>query len=111
MALAPAPVELPGSFFVLEYDRDDKVYILHVDDEDGSSYNLGDNIPYLMMRFRLWGCQDAGNRTIDMVREFGAAQCIPGQDRVIALFDRDKTELDVFSKERQDADVGTYIHL
>lgn len=109
MAVAPLPTELPGEFFVLEWNRDLECYILHVDDGDGSSYNMGDEVSHLMLRFRLWGYEDIGNRTIDMAREFGAAQCIPDQNRVIALFDRTKGEVDVFEKEKRHA--RSYAHL
>ena len=58
---------------------------------------------------RLWGIKELGDRTIDLAREFGAAQCIFNPERVVALFDRDKTQIDVFSKEREN--VKTYSHL
>lgn len=88
MALARLPKELPGRFFVLQWDRDAEVFRLFLDDLDNSNYNLGGDIPKVMMRMRVWGIEDLGNRTIDLAKEFGSAQCIFTQNRVIALFDR-----------------------
>lgn len=89
MARAPLPDELPGTFFVLEWDRACECYILHIDDKDGSSYNLGSVIEIVMMRFRVWGFPRIGNRAIDAAREFGVVQVLPKEDRIINLIDRD----------------------
>ena len=89
MARAPLPDELPGTFFVLEWDRARECFILHIDDEDGSSYNLGNVIETVMMRFRIWGLPRIGNRAIDAAREFGVVQVLPEEDRIINLINRD----------------------
>jgi hypothetical protein len=85
----PLPLELPGEFFVLQYDRLYERFVLIVDDEDRSSYNLHGDIPAIMGYFKRWGLEEVGNRAIDTAREFGAAQAIPSDGRVIALCNRD----------------------
>lgn len=101
MSKAPLPEQLPGDFFVLVWDRDREVFILHVDDADRSSYMLGGEVPKLMLQFRLWGYADIGNRSIDMAKEFGAVQTIPEQNRTIALFNRDKNLATQLFKEEE----------
>ena len=88
MAKAPLPVQLPGEFFVLEWNKLRETFILHVDDAEKSSYNLGSDVQIAMMRFRVWGLEDIGNRAIDIAREFGVAQAIPKGNRVIPIFER-----------------------
>lgn len=99
MAKAPLPETLPGSFFVLEYKRDRGGYVLHIDDEKRSSFWLGGTTSRLLMQFRLWGLEEIGASALDLAREFGAAQAIPGQDRVIPLFDRSPTKKPIEFKE------------
>ncbi len=84
----PLPTKIPGEFFVIEYDKYGERYILHVDDEDGSSYDIGSDVEFIMTRFKMWDVYEVGNRTLDMAREFGVAQGILADGRVIALFDR-----------------------
>jgi hypothetical protein len=86
---APLPKELPGDFFLLEWNRDLQSFIIHLDDDDASSHNLGGNIQAVMMRFKLWGLKAIGNSAIDIAKEFGAAQAIPAQNRCRAVFDRE----------------------
>lgn len=92
------PGPLPGRFFVLTWERDDQTFILHVDDEDKSTYDLGDDINEIRLAFRLRGyAQRTIDEWIDRAREFGAAQYIPtpGQhvpDRVIQLLPRDPNQ-------------------
>lgn len=86
---APIPKELPGDFYLLEWDRDRQTYIIHLDDDDGSSHDLGGNVQAVMTRFKLWGLKAIGDRSIDVAREFGAAQAIPAQNRCRAIFDRE----------------------
>jgi hypothetical protein len=97
--VAPLPERLPGAFFLLEYDRTTQRYTLRVDDDDATSYNLGSDIQAIMLRFRLWGHKDLGDRALDLAREFGAAQAIPGEDRVLALFNRTSDKKLDWSKE------------
>lgn len=82
------PSELPGRYAIIVYDRDDETYQLHVDDVKGSSYSLGDDIQTAMMRFELWGHYKVLCNTLDVAREYGAAQGIFKDGRVIPLFDR-----------------------
>ena len=88
MAGAPPPETLPGKVFALEWSRDREVFILHVQDADASSYNLGGDIPTVQMRFRLWGHADLGNRAIDIAREFGAVKASLVDGRAVAMFSR-----------------------
>jgi hypothetical protein len=96
------PGRLPGEFFVIDYDRDTECFTLIVDDiVDGSlpsSYNLGDDIPIAMRYFRLAGIPVIGNHAIDVAREFGAAQAILGDGRVIPLIADVSTDVDVFKE-------------
>ncbi len=89
---APLPASLPGDFFLVEYDRTRGRYILHLDNEDEESYDLGSDIQAMMRQFERWGLYSIGCEAIDRAREFGLAQAIPGEttrdDRVIALHDR-----------------------
>lgn len=100
----PLPEKLPGDFFVLEFDRDRERFTLIVDDADETSYNLGNDIQKVMMRFRVWGLVLLGDRVIDIAKEFGACQGIPSQDRAIPLYERPaakalRTQRVDFSKE------------
>lgn len=81
----PLPTTLPGAFFVLGYDRDRDTFVLVVDDDDESSYNLGRDIPPIMQQFERWGLADIGPRAIDAAREFRLVQVIPREDRIIRL--------------------------
>ena len=87
MATAPLPRELPGRFFVLEWNRDLEHFTLYVDDGQGSSYKLGD-ISKSRFQFRVWGIEEFGARALDQAREFGRVQAIPTQNRILNLIDR-----------------------
>lgn len=84
-AKATLPRELPGSFFVLAWDRNREVFVLLVDDRDGSNYNLGGDIQVAMTHFEAWGHKDIGCRALDAAYEFGMVQAIPAENRVIQL--------------------------
>lgn len=84
----PLPDFLPGEFFVITWDRYAEKFILLVDDEERSSYDLGKNMNFIMRIMRRWAVEWLGSRAIDMAKEFGAAQAILGTDRVIALYER-----------------------
>lgn len=84
----PLPETLPGTFYVLEWNRDLEIFILHVDDESHSSYKLGNDIQIVMMRFKVWGLQELGKQTIDLAKEFGMAQGIFSGNRALAIFER-----------------------
>lgn len=85
----PLPRKLPGEFFMLEWDKYRDRFILYVDDEEHSSYDLGGNIQLIMRQFRqLWKLDIVADRAIDMAREFGKAQVILHDGRIIAHYDR-----------------------
>lgn len=98
---APVPAVLPGEFFVLEFERGSTAFLLHVDDEDRSTYDLGDEIAELRILFRTRTNAVTGgplqpemiDRMIDIARELGMAQYIPTkgelvEDRVLSIVPR-----------------------
>ena len=93
MARAPWPASLPGEFFVLVYDRDAERFRLYVDDAEVSSYDLGNDIQTIMRYFRqmeqIHGPDshyiDLTNRAIDIAKEFGTAQAIFKDRRVLIV--------------------------
>lgn len=85
MARAPVPRTPPGSFFLVAFDRESGAYTLVVDDETHSSYNLGDDVAAVMAYFRHTAAPELGYRAVDLAREFGAAQVVPGEDRVFKV--------------------------
>lgn len=88
MAEAPLPDVLPGKLFALEWNRDRHVFILHLQDADFSSFNLGGDIPAIQVHFKRWGLKDVGYRAIDIAHEFGAAKASIEDGRVVAVFPR-----------------------
>jgi len=88
VAKANLPQTLPGNFFVIVYDTDYESFVLVVDDEDHSSYRIGavENAMCILSQLQVPGrvLSDA----LDVAREFGSAQAIPSQDRVIPIYDR-----------------------
>jgi hypothetical protein len=95
------PVVIPGAFYVLEYSKDSETFILYVDDEVQSSYDLGPLTP-ARMYLTLFGGKEA-DLAMDHAMQFGAVQVIPGEGRVLALFDRNPAHVDVFQKAKPDA--------
>lgn len=98
----PFPKELPGKFAVIAYNKDTGSYMLYVDDKRRSSYDLGGVIQGIMNRFEQWGHKELLCNTLDLAREFGAAQGIFKDGRTIALFDRDPKTPPLFPEEIQD---------
>lgn len=88
MAEAPLPDALPGKFFALEWSRDRYVFILHIQDVDFSSFNLGGDLSTIQDHFKRWGLKDVGYRAIDIAREFGGAKASLEDGRVAAVFPR-----------------------
>lgn len=99
---APVPEVLPGAFFVLEFSRVDDDFLLHVDDGDHSTYDLGDEVASLQVLFRTrTNAVNGGalqsemiDRMIDIALELGMAQYIPTlgelvEDRVLSIVPRD----------------------
>ena len=96
------PDILPGAFCVLEYSRVSESFLLHVDDDDRSTYDLGDEIAQLQILFRTrTNAVNHGplqpeliDRLIDLARELGMAQYIPTmgelvEDRVLSIVPRE----------------------
>ena len=112
MPQAPLPESLPGDFFVLEYNPDTQAFVLHLDDEDGSSYRFGTlgTINRMQLQFRLWGLDPkVSDRAIDAAKEFHSVQCIWKQDRVINLIDRKPDKPLVFKDGEENR--NAYAHL
>lgn len=88
---APVPTELPGQFFVVEFDREDRSYVLHLDDEGKSTFQLGEDVEQACAVFVARGYPARlVHDMIDRAREFGACQYIPSgfehvADRIIQL--------------------------
>ena len=95
----PFPNELPGKFVVIEFNRDTAQYKLHVDDSRRSSYDLGGVVQGIMNRFEQWGYMELLCNTLDLAREFGAAQGVFKDGRTIALFDRDPVVPPLFPED------------
>jgi len=100
---------LPGEIFLLEWKRDRDTYIIHVDDADYSSYELGGDIQQLMLQFRLWGKAEIGDRAIDTARCFCGASVHLPTGRVVPVFDRgeDRRRTVRFEEDEEHAGVGT----
>ena len=87
----PIPAVLPGAFFVLEFDREDRSYVLHLDDEGHSTFSLGGDVEQIRAVFTALGLDARTvSDAIDRAREFGACQYIPSPhvhvpDRLIQL--------------------------
>jgi len=96
----PLPESLPGDFFVLVYDRLMETYVLLIDDKDGSSYDLGDDIQQMMWQFRRWGHPKLGDSCIDLARTFGSVQGVFKDGRTIPLFKREADKRSVWHKEK-----------
>lgn len=99
---APVPDVLPGAFFVLEFSRIEGTFLLHVDDKDRSTYDLGDETAQLQILFRTrTNAVNEGplqpeliDRAIDIAKELGMAQYIPTmgvliEDRVLSIVPRE----------------------
>lgn len=103
MAEAPLPDVLPGKLFALEWDRDRCVFVIHLQDADYSSFNLGGDLSVVQGHFKRWKLKDVGYRAIDIAREFGAAKASVEDGRVVAVFPRARErETKVIFEEPQD---------
>lgn len=105
MANKPLPTEFPGDFFVLTWDRDAEVFVLELDDEDNSSFEVGHEPWAVVTLLRLRGyAKDLRELAVDYAREFGCAQVIPDQNRVIQHPPRPKQSASLdWSGEKQDS--------
>ena len=110
MAKSPLPNDLPGDYFLVVYDADTGEYLLVLDDEDGTSHNLGAEMTQIVRYFSRINYSALGNRAVDMAREFGAAQAIKKDGRVTkarSMSQRD-TRSDVFQdSERKSNELPT----
>lgn len=102
MPKAPLPSILPGAFFLLRWRRDIETFVVELDDETHSSYDLGPEPVRVAEELRRRGLpKQFREQAVDLAREFGAAQCIPSQERVLALIPRRVPTPDVFAQEGQ----------
>lgn len=105
MAKAPLPRLFPGDFFLLQWKRDIETFVVELDDETHSSYDLGPEPMMVVHELRLRGFEKQfREQAVDMAREFGVAQCIPAQQRVLPIIPRRAPAPDVFAQEGQDDD-------
>jgi len=90
MPQVPIPSVFPGDFFVLSWDRDRETFLLELDDDAESSFDLGTDPARVVLLLRLRGFEkDFRETAVDYAREFGVAQCIPAQQRVIQIIPRE----------------------
>lgn len=91
MARAPLPLSVNlRPFFVLRWNADEETMIVAVEEFPGEDFDLGDHLPAVSEQLQLWGLEKLfADRAVDSAREFGAAQAIPDQDRIINLFPRE----------------------
>lgn len=90
MPKVPVPLAFPGDFFVLTWDREGETFILETDDDAESSYDLGSDPLEVVELLRLRGCRKRFRESaVDYAREFGAAQGIPSENRVVQILPRD----------------------
>ena len=71
---APLPPRMPGIGCRLAYDKLAHKYILYVDDEDETSYEIGPNVRAMRNIFLGWGFDESeANSLIDLATEFRSA--------------------------------------
>lgn len=100
MARAAIPENLleGHEFFVLRFDVDAERLYIHIDDEDSSSYDLGDDLLAAAKMLERWGVDaQFADRAVHQAREFRIVQAIPSQHRVLNLFSRSTARIDVFA--------------
>jgi hypothetical protein len=95
---------LPGEVFILEFRRESDTYVLHVQDDDASSYNLGHDIQQVRRVFARLGLRKTGEDAIGMAREFGAATGSHKTGRVAAMLPRgaERQKRDVFARDDEE---------
>lgn len=89
---AIVPAQLPGDFFLLEFNREVECFILHVDDGDGSTYDLGDDVANIQALLCTRTTASTGvllqpdciDGMIDIARELGMSQYIPTPGELVA---------------------------
>jgi len=83
MAKAPLPWTLPGNFVVIVRGEDG--YTLVLDDADGSTHKLGDDVQVMMNTLRRYKMDQQLFDLLDRAREFGMAQLIFADGRIVAI--------------------------
>lgn len=107
MSKAPLPSQIPGDFFVLIWNRDAETFRIELDDAHHSSYDLGGNPAQVARLLYLRGFKKAfREHAVDIAREFGMAQCIPSQERVIAIISRRAPAVQFTHEEEQEPTRG-----
>lgn len=96
----PIPKTLPGQYFVVEYSRDDDTYRIILDDEDHSNYPLPVQEQARQSLFDRWGIGELCDSCFGRAKDFGAAQCLILQRRVLTLAGDAKRE-NVMAKLRE----------
>lgn len=100
MPKAILPSIFPGDFFLLRWRRDVETFVVELDDATHSSYDLGTDPLGVVEELRRRGFEKQfREQAVDMAREFGAAQCIPAQQRVLPIIPRRAPAPDVFAQE------------
>lgn len=82
------PAVLPGDYCVVI--RQDDSYTLILNDRDSSSYLLGENMQEITRALSGYRPDDLLLRTVDVAREFGMAQAVFKNQRVVPLHGRVK---------------------
>ena len=104
----PIPEVLPGRFFALEFDREDRSYVLHVDDKERTTFSLGDDLDAIRSVFTSRGFPlRMVDDFIDRAREFGLCQYVPSgaelvEDRLIQHLPREtrQPKLNLFETDQ-----------
>lgn len=103
------PDVLPGKFVVIEYQKDYERYLIHMDNKDRSSYDLGSNMEFILHQFAQWDKKKLLSDTLDLAKEFGAAQGIFEDGRTIAIFERGKDKSQVVFRDGEEVRTSGYI--
>lgn len=87
MARATLPQSLPGRWFVLRYERETRQYTIELDAPNKPTFILGqlEDMPKLLLQFRLWGYAEFGAKAMDVAREWRTAACILATGAVARL--------------------------
>jgi len=83
---------MPGRYFLIQYDREEMQYKLTLDAPDTPSYALGDDAIAVVDYLTRLGLRVIGESAVNIAREFGAAQAVLSDGRVIPIFKRPSQE-------------------
>lgn len=100
----PPPDIFPGRFLVLRYDRESETYTAVLDNDDRSSYNLGDSPSLIEARMvNCWKFNPhLAFRAVSAAKTFTAVQVIPADGRIIALIERTHSKRTAFTEPSDD---------